>query len=81
VTGEHSTRTVLAPMERERVPAQNFLQSLWQLRAEETRSLVEQVPDPEAKRIVLEIAQRCDRLSELTRVSSDCTKHGVSGEL
>jgi hypothetical protein len=46
-------------------PSANHLQLLWLLRAEETRSLVEQVSHPEAKRIVLEIAKRCERLAEL----------------
>ena len=45
--------------------ASNHLQSLWRLRADETRSLAEQVSDPQAKRVVLEIALRCERLAEL----------------
>jgi hypothetical protein len=35
------------------------------LRADETRSLAERVSDPQEKRIVFEIAERCDRLAEL----------------
>ena len=46
-------------------PSSNHLQLLWLLRAEETRSLVEQASHPKAKRVVLEIAKRCDRLAEL----------------
>jgi hypothetical protein len=46
-------------------PAPNYLQALWRLRADETRSLAEQVLDPEDKRIVFEIARRCDRVVEL----------------
>jgi hypothetical protein len=45
--------------------AQNCEQLLWRLRADEARSLAKQVVDPEAKRVVLEIADRCDRLVEL----------------
>jgi hypothetical protein len=46
-------------------PAPNYLQALWRLRADETRSLAEQVLDPQDKLIVFEIAKRCDRLVEL----------------
>jgi hypothetical protein len=46
-------------------PAPNYLQALWRSRADETRSLAEQVSDPQDKRIVFEIAKRCDRLVEL----------------
>jgi acetolactate synthase small subunit len=65
-------------MKCERTPAPNYLQSLWRLRAEETRSFAEQVLDPEAKRMVLEIAKRCDRLSALivlvqTAMLLECT--------
>jgi hypothetical protein len=49
----------------ELTPASNYLQSLWRLRADETRSLAERVLDPQEKRIVFEIAKRCDRLAEL----------------
>jgi hypothetical protein len=45
-----------------RSPSPLYQQSLWRLRAAETRSIAERVSDPNAKRIVLEIAQRCDRL-------------------
>jgi hypothetical protein len=38
---------------------------VWRLRACETRTIAEQVLDLEAKRVVLEIAKRCDRLAEL----------------
>lgn len=38
---------------------------VWRLRACETRTIAEQVLDLEAKRLVLEIAKRCDRLAEL----------------
>ena len=40
-------------------------QSLWRLRADETRLLAERVSDPQEKRIVFEIANRCDRLADL----------------
>jgi hypothetical protein len=46
-------------------PASYHLQLLWRLRAEEVRSLVDQISHPGAKRVVLEIARRCDRLAEL----------------
>ena len=46
-------------------PAPNYLQALWRLRADETRSLAEQVLDPQDKRIMFEIAERCDRVVEL----------------
>ena len=46
-------------------PAPNYLQALWRLRADETRSLAEQILDPQDKRIVFEIARRCDRVVEL----------------
>ena len=46
-------------------PAPNYLQALWRLRADETRSLAEQVLDPQDKRFVFEIARRCDRVVEL----------------
>jgi hypothetical protein len=46
-------------------PAPNYLQALWRLRADETRSLAERVLDPQDKRIVFEIARRCDRVVEL----------------
>jgi hypothetical protein len=46
-------------------PAPNYLQALWRLRADETRSLAEQVLDPQDKLIVFEIARRCDRVVEL----------------
>jgi hypothetical protein len=45
--------------------APNYGQNLWRLRARETRLLARRVPDPEAKRVVLEIAERCDRLADL----------------
>jgi hypothetical protein len=45
--------------------ASHYQQSLWRLRADETRSLAERVSDPQEKRIVFEIAERCDRLAEL----------------
>jgi hypothetical protein len=45
--------------------APNYLQALWRLRADETRSLAERVLDPQDKRIVIEIARRCDRVAEL----------------
>jgi hypothetical protein len=48
-----------------RTSAPNYGQNLWRLRARETRSLAKRVPDPEAKRVVLEIAERCDRLADL----------------
>ena len=46
-------------------PAPNYLQALWRLRADETRSLAEQILDPQDKRIMFEIAERCDRVVEL----------------
>ena len=46
-------------------PASHYQQLLWRLRADETRLLAERVLDPQDKRIVFEIAKRCDRLAEL----------------
>jgi hypothetical protein len=37
----------------------------WQLRAAEVRSLAKQVSCPEAKRVALEVAWRCERLAKL----------------
>jgi hypothetical protein len=41
---------------------------IWQLRAYETRSLAEQVVDPEAQRVFLEIAKRCERVAKLAEL-------------
>jgi hypothetical protein len=59
----HITAARLAPMKP--IPAPNYQQLLWRLRADETRKLAQQMRDPEAKRTVLKIADRCDRLVEL----------------
>ena len=45
--------------------ASHYQQSLWRLRADETRSLGERVSNPHEKRIVFEIAKRCERLADL----------------
>src|SRR5215468_12580941 len=73
-----SSPRCMAPMTRTRAPS--FLQSLWRSRADETRSLAERVLDPEAKRIVLQIATRCDRLVELiTLVEGEGSASGRRG--
>ena len=54
-------------------PAANYLQALWRLRADETRSLAEQVLDPQAKHMVFEIAKRCDRVVELIELVKAAT--------
>jgi hypothetical protein len=38
------------------------------LRAEETRALAEEVVDPQAKGVLLEIAKRCERVARLAEL-------------
>jgi len=59
-----------------RNPASSHLQSLWRLRACETRAIAEQLSDPDAKRIVLEVARRCDRLVALIALVQAVTRAG-----